>query len=50
MRKFEGLSDFFHNATPEERQEVYAEVLRKANEEQRKILEEYYKEKSDEPM
>jgi len=42
MREFKGLSDFFHNATTEERQEVYAEVLRKASEQQRKVLEDYY--------
>lgn len=50
MREFKGLSDFFMNATPEEKKEVYAEFLKQANDEQRKILEEYYKEKSDEPM
>lgn len=46
VREFKGLSDFFLNATPEEKKEVYAEVLKQANEEQRKILEEYYKEKN----
>lgn len=50
MREFKGLSDFFLNATPEEKKEVFAEVIKQASEEQRKILEEYYKEKSDEPM
>lgn len=46
MREFKGLSDFFLNATPEEKKEFYAEVLKQANDEQRKILEEYYKEKN----
>lgn len=40
MRKFEGLSDFFRNATDEEKREVYLEVINKANEMQRKIIEE----------
>lgn len=39
MRKFEGLSDFFRNATDEEKREVYLEVIQKANEEQLKIIE-----------
>lgn len=39
MRKFEGLSDFFRNATDEEKREVYLEVMEKANEEQLKIIE-----------
>jgi len=39
MRKFEGLSDFFRNATDEEKREVYLEVIKKANEEQLKIIE-----------
>lgn len=39
MRKFEGLSDFFRNATDEEKKEVYLEVIQKANEEQLKIIE-----------
>ncbi len=30
MRKFEGLSDFFMNATDEEKREVYLEVIDKA--------------------
>lgn len=39
MRKFEGLSDFFRNATDEEKRKVYLEVIQKANEEQLKIIE-----------
>lgn len=39
MRKFEGLSDFFRNATEEEKIEVYLEVIEKANEEQLKTIE-----------
>ncbi len=39
MRKFEGLSDFFRNATDEEKREVYLEVIEKANEEQIKTIE-----------
>lgn len=39
MRKFEGLSDFFRNATDEEKQEVYSEVIEKANQEQLKVIE-----------
>jgi len=39
MRKFEGLSDFFRNATEEEKQEVYSEVIEKANQEQLKVIE-----------
>lgn len=46
MREFKGLSDFFLSATPAEKKEVYSEVLKQANDEQRKILEEYYKEKN----
>lgn len=38
MIKFKRLSDFFLNATPEEKKEVFAEVVKQANEEQRKIL------------
>lgn len=45
MREFKGLSDFFLNATPEEKKEVYAEVIRQASEEQRKILEDFWEEK-----
>jgi len=45
MREFKGLSDFFLNATPEEKKEVYSEVLRQASEEQRKILEDFWEEK-----
>ena len=44
MREFKRLSDFFLNATPEEKKEVYTEVIRQANDEQRKILEQYYEE------
>ena len=39
MRKFEGLSDFFRNSTDEEKQEVYSEVIEKANQEQLKVIE-----------
>lgn len=39
MRKFEGLSDFFTNATDEEKREIYSEVIQKANEEQLKVIE-----------
>ena len=39
MRKFEGLSDFFRNATDKEKQEVYSEVIEKANQEQLKVIE-----------
>ena len=39
MRQFEGLSDFFRNATDEEKQEVYSEVIEKANQEQLKVIE-----------
>lgn len=39
MRQFEGLSDFFRNATDEEKREVYLEVIEKANEEQLKVIE-----------
>lgn len=38
MRKFEGLSDFFRNATDEEKTEVYLEVIDKAISEQNKTL------------
>lgn len=40
MRKFEGLSDFFHNATDEEKKEFYSKVIDKANEMQRQVIEE----------
>ena len=39
MRQFEGLSDFFRNATEEEKREVYLEVIEKANQEQLKVIE-----------
>lgn len=39
MRQFEGLSDFFLNATEEEKREVYSEVIEKANQEQLKVVE-----------
>lgn len=39
MRQFEGLSDFIRNATDEEKQEVYLEVIKKANQEQLKVIE-----------
>lgn len=39
MREFKGLSDFFRNATDEEKKEFYLEVIQKANEEQLKIIE-----------
>ena len=39
MRQFEGLSDFFRNATDEEKQEVYLKVIEKSNQEQLKIIE-----------
>jgi len=39
LRQFEGLSDFFRNATEEEKREVYLEVIEKANEEQLKVIE-----------
>lgn len=48
MRKFEGLSDFFHNATNEEKREIYAEVMKKATEEQLKIIEQAKEMKEDE--
>jgi len=40
MRKFTGLSDFFLNATEEERREVYLKVIDKSIEMQNKIIEE----------
>lgn len=40
MRKFEGLSDFFHNATKEEKKGFYLQVIDKDNELQRQIIEE----------
>lgn len=39
MPQFESLSDFFRNATDEEKREVYLEVIEKANEEQLKTIE-----------
>lgn len=39
MKQFNGLSDFFRNATDEEKREVYSEVIEKANAEQLKIIE-----------
>lgn len=50
MREFKGLSDFFMNATPEEKKEVFAEVLKQASEEQRKILEQFWEDKSHESV
>jgi len=40
MRKFKGLSDFFLNATEEEKREVYSRVIDKSIEMQNKLLEE----------
>lgn len=39
MRKFTGLSDFFLNATEEERRDVYLKVIDKSIEMQNKIIE-----------
>ena len=39
MRHFEGLSDFFRNATDEEKQEFYSEVIERANQEQLEVIE-----------
>jgi len=43
LRDVNGFSDFFYNATPEERQRVLREVVRKANEDQAKLYSEYGK-------
>jgi hypothetical protein len=40
MKEFKGLSDFFRNATDEEKHEFYSLVIKKANEEQLKVIEE----------
>lgn len=39
MREFRGLSDFFRNATDEDKREVYLEVIQKAAEEQLRTIE-----------
>lgn len=39
MRTFEGLSDFFRNATEEEKEEVYMRVIEKAIQRQNKVIE-----------
>lgn len=43
LKDVNGFSDFFYNATPEERQRVLREVVRKANEDQAKLYSEYGK-------
>lgn len=40
MKKFEGLSDFFRNATEEEKTEIYLKVIEEANKQQIEIIEE----------
>jgi len=39
MKQFEGLSDFFLNATEEEKTEVYLKVIEEANKQQIEIIE-----------
>lgn len=38
MKQFEGLSDFFRNATEEEKTEVYLKVIEEANKQQVEII------------
>lgn len=40
MKKFTGLSDFFLNATDEEKREIYLEVINKSIEMQNNVIEE----------
>lgn len=40
MKQFEGLSDFFRNATEEEKTEIYLKVIEEANKQQIEIIEE----------
>lgn len=35
------FDDFFNNASPEERERLMKEVMRKANEDQRRVVEQY---------
>ncbi len=44
LKDVNGFSDFFYHATPEERQRVLREVVRKANEDQARLYDEYGKE------
>lgn len=39
-KKNSNFSDFFRNATEEERREVFTKVIKEANAEQRKVMEE----------
>jgi hypothetical protein len=39
MKEFEGLSDFFRNASEEEKREVYLKVIEEANKQQVEIIE-----------
>ncbi len=43
LRNVNGFSDFFYHATPEERQKVLREVVKKANDDQAKLYSEYGK-------
>lgn len=38
-RKFESISDFFQNATEAQKREVFLSILARANEAQRKVIE-----------
>lgn len=48
MKKYKGLSDFFLNASYEDKLKVFTEVARKASEDQRKLLEEFEEQKAKE--
>lgn len=39
LAKYHGFSDFFHRATLEDKIAVFTEVAKKANEEQRRVVE-----------
>ncbi len=38
LKKSKNFSNFFHEATLEERQEVFSDIAKKASEDQRKIM------------
>lgn len=38
MKQFKGLSDFFRNATEEEKTEIYLKVIEEANKQQIEII------------
>lgn len=50
MKQFESLSDFFRNATEEEKTEIYLKVIEEANKQQLEIMENVNNDQSTAPQ